>query len=210
FTKQDDGDPSNDLTPDEAAKSLILGLAGEVGNGIDEFTTNTLRNQLLGLPLDLATINMTRARETGTPSLQEARAAFFAQTLDPLLEPYASWEDFRLELKHRDSIVNFVAAYGTGDAGHAGDAGGTYVAGDDVANATVALANIPQGDATARRARAGALVADPAYMDLPAAQVGLNDVDFWIGGLAERTMIFGGMLGSTFNHVFETQAELLQ
>ena len=39
---------------------------------------------------------------------------------------------------------------------------------------------------------------------------GLNDVDLWIGGLAEAIMPFGGMLGSTFNFVFEMQMEKLQ
>ncbi len=39
---------------------------------------------------------------------------------------------------------------------------------------------------------------------------GLDAVDFWIGGLAEEIMPFGGMLGSTFNFVFETQLEALQ
>ena len=39
---------------------------------------------------------------------------------------------------------------------------------------------------------------------------GLNDVDLWIGGLAEKQMPFGGLLGSTFNFVFETQMEKLQ
>ncbi len=38
----------------------------------------------------------------------------------------------------------------------------------------------------------------------------LNDIDFWIGGLAEKIMPFGGMLGSTFNYVFENQLEKLQ
>ena len=32
---------------------------------------------------------------------------------------------------------------------------------------------------------------------------GLNTVDLWIGGLAEETMVLGGMLGSTFQFVFE-------
>ncbi|MOA13929.1 hypothetical protein D3C78_1339980 [compost metagenome] len=39
---------------------------------------------------------------------------------------------------------------------------------------------------------------------------GLDAVDFWIGGLAEAKMPFGGMLGSSFNFVFETQLEALQ
>ena len=39
---------------------------------------------------------------------------------------------------------------------------------------------------------------------------GLDDVDLWIGGLAEKILPFGGMLGSTFNFVFENQMESLQ
>ena len=39
---------------------------------------------------------------------------------------------------------------------------------------------------------------------------GLELVDLWIGGLAEATPEFGGMLGSTFNYVFEAQMENLQ
>ena len=32
-------------------------------------------------------------------------------------------------------------------------------------------------------------------------ETGLDNVDLWIGGLAEAIMPFGGMLGSTFNFV---------
>ena len=39
---------------------------------------------------------------------------------------------------------------------------------------------------------------------------GLDNVDLWVGGLAEKNMPFGGMLGSTFNFVFEVQMEKLQ
>ncbi|MGA9276036.1 cell wall-binding repeat-containing protein, partial [Ilumatobacter sp.] len=39
---------------------------------------------------------------------------------------------------------------------------------------------------------------------------GLDDVDFWIGGLAERVDPFGALLGPTFNFVFENQLEALQ
>ncbi len=39
---------------------------------------------------------------------------------------------------------------------------------------------------------------------------GLDAVDLWIGGLAEKILPFGGMLGSTFNFVFERQMESLQ
>jgi hypothetical protein len=47
-------------------------------------------------------------------------------------------------------------------------------------------------------------------MNGSAASTGLDDVDFWIGGLAEKQAPFGGLLGSTFNFVFETQMENLQ
>ena len=39
---------------------------------------------------------------------------------------------------------------------------------------------------------------------------GLDNVDLWVGGLAEVTNLFGGLLGSTFNYVFQNQLEKLQ
>ena len=39
---------------------------------------------------------------------------------------------------------------------------------------------------------------------------GVDNIDLWIGGLAEEKMPFGGMLGSTFNFIFENQLEKLQ
>ena len=51
-------------------------MSKQAGNEIDEFVTGALRNNLLGLPLDLATLNIVRGRDTGTATLNEARAAF--------------------------------------------------------------------------------------------------------------------------------------
>ena len=59
--------PGSTTTSEEAATNIIMGLSDQAGNEIDEFVTNTLRNNLLGLPLDLPTINMTRARSEGIP-----------------------------------------------------------------------------------------------------------------------------------------------
>ena len=39
---------------------------------------------------------------------------------------------------------------------------------------------------------------------------GLDNVDLWVGGLAELTNPFGGLLGTTFNYVFENQLTDLQ
>ena len=89
-------------------------MTRQVGNEIDEFVTTALRNNLLGLPLDLATINLARGRDTGVPSLNEARRHFYEATnQDVLLKPYESWVDFAGHLKHEASIINFIAAYGT-------------------------------------------------------------------------------------------------
>ncbi len=185
------------LTPNQGAAAVIQGMTRQVGNGIDEFVTETLRNELLGLPLDLATINLARARETGSPTLQAARAAFYADTLDGNLKPYESWEEFRLSLKHRASIVNFVAAYGdhpTLDRSHDGS-GDPAMTIQELRDAAYALVTDDPGSS--------------AFMNDPGAP-GLEDVDFWIGGLAEQLSAFGGFLGSTFNHVFERQLEKLQ
>ncbi len=39
---------------------------------------------------------------------------------------------------------------------------------------------------------------------------GVDKIDLWVGGLAEKQMVFGGLLGPTFNYVFEAQMEDLQ
>jgi Ca2+-binding RTX toxin-like protein len=172
------------LSPDQAAGSLVNGLVAQTGNGIDEFVDDTLRNQLLGQPLDLATLNMARARETGTPPLQTVRAWFHDQTGDPALRPYEDWADFEAGLKHPASLVNFVAAYAVPE------------------NASAPLKTVAE-----RRTEAAALIAEPGFM---ASSTGLDRIDFWVGGLAEEGMPFGGMLGSTFNQVFERTLENLQ
>ncbi|MGA8211410.1 MAG: peroxidase family protein [Nocardioidaceae bacterium] len=199
------------LTPEEAAGSIVMGSSDQVGNELDEFVTETLRNNLLGLPLDLATLNLTRAREAGVPPLNDFRRQIFARTNDGQLTPYTSWADLGQHLKHPESLVNFVAAYGT----HPSITGAATL--------------------KAKRAAAKAIVdpssgtpTDPADIPEDAADflfgsgprwssdgngvttTGLEDVDLWIGGLAEVTNLGGGLLGSTFNYVFQNQMEELQ
>ena len=60
----------------EAAGAIVRGMTRQVGNEIDEFVTEALRNNLVGLPLDLPAINLARGRDTGVPTLNQARAEF--------------------------------------------------------------------------------------------------------------------------------------
>src|SRR4051812_21876610 len=108
-----DGGSAGTLSAAQGAGSVFMGSSDQTGNEIDEFVTETLRNNLLGLPLDLPTINMTRAREAGVAPLNEVRREIFADTNDGQLAPYTSWADYGQHLKHPESLVNFVAAYGT-------------------------------------------------------------------------------------------------
>ena len=187
------------LTPEQAAGSVVRGNIYEVGNEIDEFVTDALRNRLVGLPLDLATLNLARARETGVPGLNAARHQLFTETQDDNLAPYSSWEDFGNALRHPESLVNFVAAYGTHPV----------LEGADTVDAKRAAARLlVEGGAGAPADRAAFLAGSGAWAD--PTTTGLDEVEFWIGGLAEKPGLFGSMLGSTFNAVFELQLENLQ
>ena len=213
------------LTPEQAAGSVVMGSSDQTGNELDEFVTETLRNNLLGLPLDLAAINMTRAREAGVPPLNDVRRQLYAETNDGQLAPYGSWAEFGQHLKHPESLINFVAAYGKhptilhqagpdGVIGTTDDLPPTLASRRAAAKAIVDPssgvptdpADIP-GDAADFMFGQGDWANDP---DTDVTITGLDDVDLWVGGLAEVTNLFGGLLGSTFNYVFQNQMEDLQ
>ena len=182
------------MNAEHAAGAIVRGMTRQVGNEIDEFVTEALRNNLVGLPLDLAAINIARGREVGVPSLNEARREFFAASQDAQLKPYTSWTDFAANLKHEASVVNFIASYGT----HSSITTATTVE----AKRAAATLLVFGGD--------GAPTDRLDFLNGPAETTGVDNVDFWIGGLAEKQMPFGGLLGSTFGFVFETQLEALQ
>ena len=209
------------VDPTAATGAIVRGVTRTVGNEIDEFITEALRNNLVGLPLDLAVLNLARGRDTGIPSLNDARKQFYDMTGDSQLTPYISWVDFMGHLRHVESLVNFVAAYGTHDAitsattlndkraaalalvlGDGDDSDGVFIGGIqyfdrlDFLHSTGDWANNSAVHTT--KDRDGVSV------------TGLGSIDLWVGGLAEEQMPFGGLLGSTFNFVFETQLENLQ
>jgi Ca2+-binding RTX toxin-like protein len=205
-----------------AAGDIIRGMTRQVGNEIDEFVTSALRNNLLGLPLDLATINLARGRDAGVPSLNAARREFFnASSNAPELKPYDSWVEFAGNLKNEASVINFIAAYGLHplivaetsiEAKRAVAMAIIFgtdqpIVGDPLTNADdriVVAADI--ADATDFLNGTGTWASAPGAV----TTTGLDSVDLWIGGLAEKILPFGGMLGSTFNFIFEVQMEQLQ
>ena len=186
-------------TADEAAGAILRGMTRQVGNEIDEFLTGALRNNLIGLPLDLGALNIARGRDTGVPSLNEARRQFYEQTNDTTLKPYANWYEFALAIKNPASIINFVAAYGTHSSL-------TNAVGLEAKRDAATL--LVMGGEGAPADRLAFLNATGEWAG--GTLGGLNSVDFWIGGLAEKKVAFQGLLGTTFNFVFEVQMEKLQ
>ena len=218
-------DKNGALSPQEAVGQIVRGMSRQVGNEIDEFVTDALRNNLVGLPLDLATLNIARARDTGSPSFNEARAAFYKMTGDSQLKPYTSWADFAPHMKNPASIINFIAAYGL----HPTITSAKTLEDKRAAAMLLVMGDLdldgdgvirpPMGDADGdgkddggprEQAPADRLDFLNSENGWTAATSGLNKVDFWIGGLAEAKLEFGGMLAPTFNFVFESQMELLQ
>ena len=148
-------------------------------------------------------------------------------------------------MKYAESLINFIAAYGTHSLvegldtdgpgpDFAGSVNSRRTAADSIVNGSPHPAGEPSmGPPTGPD---GIELDDPDTADIDesadnldapadgedflwsgslgktwtAPQTGVDDIDLWMGGLAERTAPFGGMLGSTFNYIFETQLENLQ
>ncbi len=194
----------------EVIGNIVRGATLDVGNEMDEFVVPALQNNLLGLPLDLGAINIARGRENGIPSLNEARKQFYEDYGLADLKPYTSWLDFGQHIKNPASIVNFIAAYGThplisSEATLEGKRGAAMAI---VMGTDQTLSDGRVISALTAQQRSDFLNAKGAYATTDLG--GMNNIDFWIGGLAEELNEFGGMLGSTFNLVFEFQMENLQ
>ena len=181
-------------------------MTRQVGNEIDEFVSDILRNRLVGLPLDLPALNIARGRDTGVAPLNVFRRHVYGLTGDSDLAPYASWMDFGFSMKHEASLINFMAAYGT----HPTITADTTVAGKRAA--AQAIWDVAMGESLVGPAdSAEFLNSTGAWANSGTASItGLDSVDLWAGGLAEKQKVFGGMLGSTMNYVFEYQMESLQ
>lgn len=201
-----------------AAGSVLRGMANQTGNEIDEFVTGALRNNLLGLPLDLATINIARGRDAGISTLNGFRSAIKSSTGATNMSPYTSWAQFGQNLRHPQSLVNFIAAYGNTSGSLTFLNGATA---DEADTVTVSLNSADNsGDYRDKRTAAQSIVdCHEAYRLIGGTEPcetfmlgksGLDDIDLWIGGLAEKNIAAGTMLGNAFDYVFKKQIENLQ
>ena len=181
-----DGGSAGPLTAAQAAGSVFQGGTRQIGSEIDEFVTEAVRSRLLGLPLDLAVLNLARGRSEGIPPLNSVRRQLFAASSDPAMAPYESWFDFSFAMRNPESVVNFIAAYGSSPLLDA------------------------QPTVAGKREKAALLAGDDDFMFGDPTATGLEKVDLWMGGLAEKPNPFGGLLGTTFNFIFEKQLENLQ
>ncbi len=220
-------DPQSYL-PGTTAGQIAQGSSDQVGMRIDEKIVDALRDNLLGQPLDLATLNLVRGRDSGQPTLNEMRAA--VQGLAPLLlqatlNPYNSWTSFRNALKgslddQNATVKNFMMAYAADDLftkfgaaarSAAGVAYSGYTTLDQWYTLRESTDATQQSDyMTALKAAASAAFADATWMGSGGtANKDYNYIDAWIGGLAEREVV-GGMLGPLFDAVFAMQNMALQ
>ena len=179
------------LNPDQYAASgpaaITMGMMRQQMNEVDEFITPALNQGLLGMPLDLAAINIARGRDLGIPTLNEFRDAIG-------LTKYVSWADFGANMVHPESLATFVAAYAFDG---------------DVAKAQriVGLNDGSIMGAAEETDEAIAFMSNDTTMSI-AGQDSFNKIDTWIGGLAEAH-VPGGLLGETFDAVFVDQIERL-
>lgn len=218
---------------DGTAGMVAHGASNQVGYAIDEFITDTLRNKLLGLPMDLGAFNLFRGRDTGMGSLNQVRRELYGSIenipgvdavllgLKETLRPYSSWQDFGNHLLNPDSQRNFIIAY-------AEDALLTQFA----SFTTTEQVKI-RGKLVTRTVEKKLTLTEWKEMRLKdptkfnealekAADIAMNNVQFmtggnqdfelidlWLGGLAEAKTA-GGMLGPTFDFIFALQMQKLQ
>lgn len=203
--------------PGSTSALLATGNSAQVGMRIDEKVTDALRNNLLGQPLDLATFNIVRGRDAGIPTLNEMRRSIQALAplaLQPTLNPYTSWGNFRDNLKGATTAErnltakNFIMAYASDAILNQFDNDPSKSVADWYALRESTNTVDQQAFMAALSAAADRAMANATFMGVNGNK-DFERIDAWIGGLAEREVV-GGMLGSTFDAVFSQQMVNLQ
>ncbi|MEI8228196.1 MAG: peroxidase family protein, partial [Planctomycetota bacterium] len=173
-------------------------------------TLNRLREQLSsGMATQLALLQQQQTDYQlahGFADATLAKAIEGTIALNAGLQPYISWADFGQHMAHSESLPNFVAAYAFN---------GDVVSGSAIVSLSEGVA---YADLTAEeQAAVGVLGWTPANATAKALEFmgasdqgnkSFNQIDAWIGGLAEAH-VFLGELGSTFDAVFSDQMSRL-
>ena len=144
----------------------------------------------------------------GMPSLNAMRTELYAQTGLDILKPYTSWSDFGAHLLNPSSLKNFIMAYAGADlrtfynsVNPVGEADFSVAEWATLRNTDWAAFKIKLGQA------ADAALLDSSFMN--GGNTRFNDIDLYIGGLAEAK-VAGGMLGSTFDFIVAVQMAALR
>ncbi|MGL5011383.1 MAG: peroxidase family protein, partial [Paracoccaceae bacterium] len=173
--------------------AIVAGTARQEAEEIDFNIVDAVRNDLVRINADLFAFNVARGWDVGIGTLNQVRAMLKAST-DPYvmeavgfagnLDPYTSWADFQTRNNLSNAVIaQFIEAYPD------------LVLTDPADIAAFAAAN---PDIVMHNGANGAKVIS-----------GIDRVDLWVGGLAEKH-INGGMVGSTFWVVLHEQFDRLQ
>lgn len=193
-----------------APSAIEAGLVQKAHEAIDTLMTDAVRNNLVTRNLDLFTANVLRGREMGLPSYQNFRSQLFSKgplnkangsdytdtlTGNAIFKPQASWAEFGTTLR------DWTASTGPN---------GLPLAFNPLNESTFGSSGLlvkfmqvygPGKVQTSTWA--------PTVTDLKGT-VGLNDIDMWVGMLAEKPNNKTGQVGPTMASVLWDQFDRLQ
>ncbi|PXW53724.1 peptidase M10/serralysin-like protein [Methylobacterium sp. B4] len=172
---------------------IIGGTIEQAAEDVDFNIVDAVRNDLVRIRADLFAFNVARGWDVGLGTLNQIRADLAASTNPYIrdavgfaggdLSPYASWEDFQARNGLSDAVIGqFRQAYPD-----------LVLAAADIAafraiNGDIAIAMQADGTGVVK---------------------GIDRLDLWVGGLAEKH-INGGVVGQTFWVVLHEQFDRLQ
>ena len=169
--------------------NILGGIATQQAEEVDFNLVDAVRNDLVRLRADLAAFNIARGWDVGLGTMNQVRADLKASS-DPYvheavgyagdLSPYASWDDFQSRNGLSDTVIaQFKAAY-------------------------------PDLVLTTQEDIDAFVAANPDIELVDGNTVkGIDRVDLWVGGLAEKH-INNGQVGQTFWVVLHEQFDRLQ
>jgi Ca2+-binding RTX toxin-like protein len=173
--------------------AILAGTATQTAEEVDFNIVDAVRNDLVRINADLFAFNVARGWDVGLGTLNQVRAdlaasgdAYVAEAVGYAgdLSPYTSWEDFQARNGLSDAVIaQFREAYPDLELSTPED-----IAAFAAVNPDIALLDGPNGAKIVK---------------------GIDRVDLWVGGLAEKHVL-GGMVGQTFWVVLHEQFDRLQ